>query len=422
MTPRERVAAALDHREPDRVPLDIGSTAVTGISAWALYRLRIALGLSREGEPVRVTEPYQMLGEVTDDLREALGIDTQGMGGPKTLFGWENADWKPWALPDGTPVLVPSAFNTRPEADGSVLQYPAGDHSCAPCARMPAGGYYFDTICRQPPLDDDRLDPTDNLQEFQPLADEELAHYAETADRLHRETDDAIVCGMPGLAFGDIALVPAMWLKEPRGIRGVEEWYASLALRKDYVKRVFEGQMEIGLDNLGRVAEVTGDRIQVAMVTGTDFGTQRGLFASVASYRDLFKPYHTAVNAWIHTHTPWKTLIHSCGAVDELIEDFIDAGFDILNPVQCSAAGMEPRHLKDAYGDRITFWGGGVDTQRTLPFGTPDEVRSEVLARLEVFAPGGGFVFNAIHNIQQGTPPENLVAMFQALKEFAGQG
>lgn len=419
MTSRERVAAALEHREPDRVPLDIGATTVTGISAWALYRLRVALGLSAEGEPVRVTEPYQLLGEVTDDLREALGIDTQGMGGSKTLFGWENRDWRPWTLPDGTPVLVPAAFNTQPEPDGSVLQYPEGDRACEPCARMPAGGYYFDTLCRQPPLDEETLDPADNLQEFEPLSDAELAHYASTAERLHRETDHAIVCGMPGLGFGDIALVPAMWIKHTRGIRDVEEWYASLALRKDYVKSVFEGQLEVGLANLARIAEATGDRIQVAMVTGADFGAQRGLFASVASYRELFKPYHVAVNEWIHAHTPWKTFIHSCGAVEELIEDFIEAGFDILNPVQCSAAGMDPGHLKDTYGDHITFWGGGVDTQRTLPFGTPEEVRREVLSRLEVFAPGGGFVFNAIHNIQQGTPPENLVAMFRAIEEFS---
>lgn len=420
MTSRERVAAALDHREPDRVPLDLGATAVTGISASALYRLRLALGLSQEGDPVRVTEPYQMLGEVTDDLREALGIDTQGVGSSRTLFGWENKDWRPWRLPDGTPVLVPAAFNTEPEPDGSILQYPEGDRSCEPCARMPAGGYYFDTLCRQPPLEDEHLNPEDNLEEFQPLSEEELAHYAKATERVFRGTDHAIVCSMPGVAFGDIALVPAMWLKHPRGIRDVEEWYASLAMRKEYVKQVFAGQLEVGLANLARIAEVTGDRIQVAMITGTDFGTQRGLFASLASYRELFKPYHKAVNDWVHANTAWRTFIHSCGAIEELIEDFIEAGFDILNPVQCSAAGMEPRHLKEAYGDRITFWGGGVDTQKTLPFGTPEEVRREVLDRLEIFAPGGGFVFNTIHNIQQGTPPENLIAMFQAIKEFSG--
>jgi len=185
------------------------------------------------------------------------------------------------------------------------------------------------------------------------------------------------------------------------------------------VYEVFQGQCEIALQNLDRIAEAVGHRVQVLMVTGADFGTQRGPFISADTYRDLFKPFHKAVNDWAHDNTTWKTFIHTCGGVEPLIEDFIDAGFDILNPVQCSAEGMAPEHLKREYGDRLTFWGGGVDTQKTLPFGTPEEVRKEVLERLEIFAPGGGFVFNTIHNIQPNTPVENLLAMFEAVREFA---
>jgi uroporphyrinogen-III decarboxylase len=156
----------------------------------------------------------------------------------------------------------------------------------------------------------------------------------------------------------------------------------------------------------------------VAFVTGTDFGTQQSSFISVKAYRELFRPFHQAVNGWIHAHTPWRTFIHSCGSVVSLIPDFIEAGFDILNPVQCSAAGMEAAELKRKFGDRITFWGGGVDTQRTLPFGTPDEVRREVRERIGAFAPGGGFVFNTIHNVQPATPVENVLALYQAVREY----
>lgn len=421
MTSRERVRAALAHVEPDGVPLDIGATAVTGISASTLSNLRLALGLDAPGDRVRVTEPYQMLGEVTDDLREALGIDTIGVGGASTLFGFENTGWKEWELFDGTPVLVPEAFNTDPEPNGDILMYPGGDRSVAPSGRMPAGGYYFDTIVRQPPIDDDALDVDDNLEEFTAWTSNEIASIGNETRRLYADTDYAIVANLGGTSFGDIALVPAPFLKHPKGIRDVEEWYVSTVIRRDYVYEVFERQCEIALNNLAALAPALGDRVEVLMVTGTDFGTQRGPFISNDTYRDLYKPFHRAVNDWVHANTPWKTFIHTCGGVAPLIEDFIEAGFDILNPVQCSAAEMEPDALKREYGDRLVFWGGGVDTQRTLPFGTPEEVRAEVLERLEVFAPGGGFVFNTIHNIQARTPMANLLAMFGAIKEFNGQ-
>jgi len=420
-TSRERVLAAIQHQQPDRVPLDLGATPVTGIAASVLHRLRVALGLSGPDDPVKITEPYQVLGEVEDDLRDALGIDTVGLGRSRNLFGFENKDWKEWRLPDGTPVLVPAAFNTEPEPNGDLVMYPEGDRSAPPSGRMPKGGYYFDTIIRQDPIDEDRLDPEDNLEEFTPIGDAELARLAEDAKRLHADTARAIVANFGGTSFGDIALVPAPFLRHPRGIRDVEEWYISTHARQDYVRQVFEGQCEIALDNLARIAKAVGDRPQVLFVTGTDLGTQRGPFCSTPTYRALFAPFHARVNTWVHEHTVWKTFIHTCGGVEPLIEDFIDAGFDILNPVQFSADGMDPRELKRKYGGRITFWGGAVDTQKTLPFGTPDEVRAEVRERLELLAPGGGFVLNPIHNIQPKTPVENVLAMFRAFREFHGE-
>jgi uroporphyrinogen-III decarboxylase len=207
-------------------------------------------------------------------------------------------------------------------------------------------------------------------------------------------------------------------LKYPKGIRDVEEWYVSTVTRRDYIYRIFERQCEIALANLETAYRAVGERIAVVFISGTDFGMQAASFISPKAYRDLYQPFHRTLNDWVHHHTPWKTFIHTCGSVVNLLEDFIAAGFDILNPVQCSAAGMDPFELKRRFGERIVFWGGGVDTQRTLPFGTPEQVRAEVRARIRAFAPGGGFVFNTIHNIQPRTPVENLLAMFEALREY----
>jgi hypothetical protein len=358
-----------------------------------------------------------MLGEVKSDLMEILGIDVVGLEGTKTLFGFEREGWKPWTTFDGTPVLVPEGFNTDPESGGDILMYPEGDKTVSPSGRMPRGGWYFDTIVRQPPIEEDHLNVEHNLEEFTPISEEELEYFRRETERLYTETDKAILANFGGTAFGDIALVPAPWLKHPRGIRDVEEWYISTVTRRDYVYEVFDRQCRIALENLERIYQVVGDRVAVVYVSGTDFGMQTGPFISLETYRALYKPFHKRVNDWVHGHTSWKTFIHSCGSVMDLAEDFIEAGFDILNPVQCSAARMDPARLKAEFGDRMTFWGGGVDTQRTLPFGTPDEVRQEVRERIEIFGPGGGFVFNTIHNVQPQVPIENLMAMLETVQE-----
>ena len=417
MDSRKRVQKALSHENPDYVPLDLGASAVTGMHASSVHQLRQALGLDSTGTPVKVVEPYQMLGEIAADLIEALGVDVVGLGGTRTLFGFENRDWKPWTLFDGTPVLVPEAFNTEPEPNGDVLMYPEGDQSAPPSGRMPQGGYYFDTIVRQEPIDEANLNVEDNLEEFGPISDDELDHFARQAERLYTETDKAILANFGGTAFGDIALVPAPWLKNPKGIRDVAEWYMATAAQPDYVYEVFDRQCQIALENLPKLYEAVGDRVTAVFITGTDFGRQDGLFISPQAYRKLYQPFHRRVNDWIHENTPWKTFIHSCGSVVGLLPDIVDAGFDVLNPVQCSAAGMDPQTLKDRFGDQLTFWGGGVDTQKTLPFGTPEQVREEVRQRIKIFGRGGGFVFNTVHNVQAKTPVDNLVALYEAVKQ-----
>ncbi len=418
ITSRERIALTIKHEEPDHVPLDLGGSAVTGMHVSVVYALRQALKLDTPGTPVKVIEPYQMLGEVAPDLITALGVDVVPLESPKTLFGFKNEGWKPWTTFDGTPVLVPNGFNTEPEPNGDILMYPEGDQSAPPSGRMPEGGWYFDTIIRQEPLDDTHLNIEDNLEEFGPLSDAELDYFKREAERLYTETDRAIFANFGGTAFGDIALVPAPWLKNPKGIRDVEEWYISTVTRQAYIHEVFEHQCDIALANLEKLYQAVGDRVSVIFVTGTDFGTQRGPFISPKMYRTLYQPFHKRVNDWVHAHTPWKTFIHSCGSVFVLIKDFIDAGFDILNPVQVSAAQMDPETLKQNFGERVTFWGGGVDTQHTLPFGTPDEVRDEVRAQIQTFGPGGGFVFNTIHNVQPQTPVENVQAMYETWREY----
>lgn len=415
---RERVNLALIHREADRIPLDLGGSVVTGMHVSTVYRLRQALNLDALGTPVKVIEPYQMLGEIESDLVEALGVDVVPLTSTATLFGFKNDGWKPWTTFDGTPVLVPEGFNTEPEPNGDILMYPEGDKTVSPSGRMPKDGWYFDAIIRQEPIDDDNLNVEDNLEEFGPISDEELEHFRCEAERLYTETDKAILANFGGTGFGDIALVPAPWLKRPKGIRDVEQWYVSTVMRRDYIYEVFEHQCKIALANLERIYQAVGDRVTVVFVTGTDFGMQRGPFISPKTYRELYQPFHKRVNDWVHRHTSWKTFIHTCGSVMALIEDFIEAGFDILNPVQCSAANMDPAELKKRFGDRITFWGGGVDTQRTFPFGTPDEVRREVRERIRIFSPGGGFVFNTIHNVQPQTPIENVLAMYETLQEY----
>jgi len=413
MTSRQRVLDALNHRQPDRVPVDFGSTAVTGMHVTAVTRLRLAV-LGDKGFRVKVIEPYQMLGEIDEPLRQAMGIDCVGLAGPATLFGFANSDWKPFTLFDGTEVLVPGEFNVRREADGSLVIFPEGDTSAPPSGRMPAGGNFFDTIVRQPPLDEEHLRVEDNTEEFAPLSEAQLAHYQRESDRL-AATHQAVVMGLPGTAFGDIAMVPAPWMKNPRGIRDIEEWYVSTALREEHVHKIFQRQCEVGLANARKLIGLLGNRVDVAFVSGTDFGTQRGPFLSCDVYRRLYKPFHKQINDLVHRKSKWKTFMHSCGGVYPLIEEFIDAGFDILNPVQCSAEGMNPARLKKEFGSRIVFWGGGVDTQHTMAFGTPEQVYREVSERIEIFNADGGFVFDAIHNIQANTRVENLLAMFKAI-------
>jgi hypothetical protein len=416
MTSRERVLAAIGHQMPDRIPIDFGGTSVTGMHASCVAALRDHYGLERR--PVKVPEPFQMLGLLEEDLKRALGVDVDGVFRRNTMFGFPAADWKPWRTHQGLEILVPGGFNTTTDSNGDTLMYPEGDLSAPPSGRMPKDGYFFDAIIRQEPIVEENLNVEDNLEEFALITGEELAAVKADAEAA-AANGRAVIAALGGTAFGDIALVPAPFLKHPKGIRDISEWYMSTTSRREYIHAIFARQCEIALANLAKLHSAAGELIDVLFVCGTDFGTQAGTFCSTKTFRDLWFPYYRQVNDWVHAHTSWKTFKHSCGSVDRFIPSFIEAGFDILNPVQCSAANMEATHLKADYGDRIVFWGGGVDTQNVLPFGSPEEVRRQVTERCRVFSSSGGFVFNTIHNVQARTPVENIVAMVDAVREFS---
>ena len=415
MTSRERIETALDHCTPDKTPRDFGTTAVTGLSASFIFKLRRVLGLPEK--PISIFCPYQMLGEVDDDLRKYLRIDTVSPWPSGNLFGFDNTPAKPFTMNDGTPIMVPDAFNTVYESDGRLFQYACGDRNYPPSGVMPKGGFYFDATVRAEPVeDDDLLDSADNLEEFGLLTDEALRKIErETAD-LYDNTDYAIVGGGPGgTGLGDIALVPGTMLRDPKGVRDIGDWYMSPLLRPDYVREIFDKQTDIAVENLKRYKDAVGNRISVIYICGTDLGNQKSLMLSTDIFRELYLPYYKKMNDWIHENTGWKTFKHCCGAVEPMIPLLIEAGFDILNPVQISASGMDPQTLKQKYGDKVTFWGGGVNTQSTLPDDTPDDVRKEVKELVNIFDKNGGFIFNTVHNVQPNVPVENFLAMIDSL-------
>jgi len=415
MNSRERVQTALEHKTPDRTPRDFGSTAVTGLSASFIFRLRRVLGLPEK--PIPIFCPYQMLGEVDDDLRKQLKIDTTSPWPSGNLFGFDNTPAKPFTMNDGTPILVPDAFNTVYQPDGRLFQYACGDRNYPPSGVMPKNGFYFDATVRAEAIeDDDLLDPADNLEEFALLSDEALLKIEHETKELYENTEYAVIGGGPGgTGLGDIALVPGTMLRDPKGVRDIEDWYMSPILRPDYVREIFDKQTDIAVENLKRYKDAVGNRISVIYICGTDLGNQQSLMLSSEIFRDLYLPYYKKMNDWIHKNTNWKTFKHCCGAVEPIIPLLIEAGFDILNPVQISAAGMDPQTLKQKYGDKIIFWGGGVNTQSTLPDGTPDDVRNEVRRLVDIFNKNGGFIFNTIHNVQPNVPVENFLAMIEAL-------
>lgn len=417
MNSRERLKKILNHEEVDQIVVDLGSSVVSGISATALHNLRKKLNL--EERKVKISEPFQLLGEVEEDVMQALGIDVVPVSGSGTIFGFKNENWKPWTMQNGIEVLVGENFNTTVDKDGVTFIYPQGDLNAKPSAQMPKDGYFFDNLVRQSPMDYENLNGREDFKDdFAIISDETLQEIKEKVDYYYENTDYGINLGGFQAGLGDFCPLPAAWLKEPKGIRSVEEFLMAHYLYPEYIKDIFELYTETALKNLERLYNTVGNKVQIIQISATDFGCQHGEMIAPDMYREFYKPYHKRLNDWVHENTQWKTAYHSCGSIVNILDDFVEIGVDVLNPVQCSAKGMDPKFLKEKYGDKLVFWGGGIDTQNTLPFGTPEDIKKEVTERLEIFSKNGGFIFNPIHNIQAPTPVENILAIFESIKEF----
>lgn len=402
MTSRERILAAVNHEPVDRVPIDLGGTRQSGIAAAACVRLDQHLGLAAD-RPCRVFDVFQMLAEVPEVVVRRFGSDCAGLHRHAVAFGIPNTDWKPFRFPDGLEVEVPGSFNPVPEPDGSLVLRRGG----VPIGRMPAGGFYFDRLELYPGA----LHP--DLDTFDPprLSPVELDHFRRESQRLRGTTDRATIA----------ALGPPYELFNGIGQGGFDAWMITFASEPDYVRRLYRILTDAWLENLEAFHGAVGDRIDILQICD-DFGTQRAPFLSERMFRDLVLPAYRRGTDWIHARTGWKVMLHSDGALVPLLPAIIEMGIDILNPVQTSAAGMDPGLLKREFGRHLAFWGGSCDPQATLGRGTPAQVAAEVLRHLERFLPGSGYVFAPVHNIQANVPPENIVALFDTALAYATPG
>lgn len=396
MKPRARILRAIHHQPADRVPIDIGGTRQSGIAATTYHQLKQRLGIE---SPTHVFDLYQMLAEIERPVVERLGGDAIGLYRPDVAFGIRNEDWKPWRTFDGTPVLVPGTFQPRQEPDGSLVIVRDGE----PIARMPKDGFYFDRLETYPGaahVDLEGYDPP-------ALTADACEHYRLQSKALYENTEFAIVAPMG----------PPYELFYGLGTGNFESWMMTLACEPDYVHQLYECLVTAWIENLKRFVDAVEDRVQILQICD-DFGTQQSLFLSVDMFRKLVMPHYQRGLEWIHENTDMKVLLHSDGAIFPLLPSLVEMGIDILNPVQTSAAGMDPVKLKQNFGSQLVFWGGSLDCQKTLPYGTAAEVAEEVQRHVEVFAPGGGYVFASVHNVQANVPPENVLAMFDTALNF----
>ncbi|MEW5814851.1 MAG: uroporphyrinogen decarboxylase family protein [Spirochaetota bacterium] len=403
MTSRERVLKTLNHQEPDRVPLDMGATIMSGIMAHALNRLYKYLGF--KGKKVRVYEVFQMLGEVEWDIIDYFGIDLLPVELPVQFFGLRRENYKPWQLWDGTEVLVPGQFDVEIDAEGNWLIHNEGDINQPVKGKMPKNGYYFD-MASVTDMHPNYTPPSlDEIKKENHLTTVELEFLQGRAEDLRKNTDKALVLGV----WGRVGLP---W------VGSIPDFLCLMLQDKAYVRDVFQIRTETAIKNMEKLKKYLGSNIDILGLDGTDYGSQNGELFNPELFGELFVTFLKQQNEWIHKNTGWKTWLHTCGSVTKVIPMLIETGLDILNPVQTSASGMEPAWLKKEFGGKLTFWGGGVDTQKTLPFGSVDDVRKEVSERIKIFAPGGGFIFNSIHNIQQGAPPENIATAYTTAREI----
>mgnify|MGYP000380216032 CR=1 FL=1 len=394
MNSRERIITALRHEEPDRVPIDLGGMFSTGIMGIAYNKLKAYLGI--KGGKTRIYDLGQQLAEPEIDVLKIIGGDVLPV-----LIEYPKR-WKKSVLPDGSSCEVPYDFNPETLPDGSkVLRNNEGRI----IAKMPKDGYYYDSVYH--PLEN--AEKTEDLEEYEfyrPINEETIHDLHERAKNLYENTDYALMLNGAGSIY-----------ESAQGLLGWQNFMVKLIRNPDFIAALLDKILEANIKRLEKILPAVNGYVQVVQV-GDDLGMQNGPQISPRLYREIIKPRHRKLYQYIKENIDAYLFIHTCGSVYDFIPDFIEMGIDILNPVQVSAKNMDTKKLKEEFGDKITFWGGGCDTQRVLPFGTPRDVEKEVKRRIEDLAPGGGFVFTQVHNIQAGVPPENMMAMYKTVRKY----
>lgn len=409
MTSRERVLKAFEFKSSDRIPIDFSGHRSSGLSASIYPGLRKALDLPPK--PIRIYDPIQQLVVLDEDVLDYFDVDTIELG---RAFAKDEKDWQPWVLPDGQDCFMPAWVNLEREQTRWIIRSESGKI----IAQMPDGAQFFEQVFY--PFYEDVADTSDldaAMKESMwhtvasppgPLADgdEGLKFLAKSAKGLRQSTDRAII----GLFGGNL-------LESGQMLYRNDKFLMNLALDPDGTHDFLDRLVEIHLKNLDRFLGAVGDSIDIILF-GDDLGMQSGPQLSPEMYREYFKPRHQLMWDTAKKLADIKVMLHCCGGVRELLPDLIDAGLDTINPVQTTARGMEPEGLKKDFGKDIVFWGGGCDTQQILPNGTPDDVYKHTTEQIKIMSLGGGFVFQQIHNILPGVAPANILAMFQAVKDF----
>jgi hypothetical protein len=398
MNSRERVRRILSFEEADRPAIDLGSTRMTGTSAWTYAVLRQALGLGPA--PVRVFDLYQMLAEVDADVLDAVGADFCLLPPQELPLNLPYGEWEPFGFWDGQLLDVPRGFSPMREPDGSLEARWQRDEATPQRMRLPFGGRFFD---RLPQGRQDAFDIPHLALSDWPLptgyTDSFLRREEECARRLYESCERALVASPP--------------IGAPQGYADTYLWAMQMATEPQHCHDFMMASAEARARCMEQYMQAVGRYVQVVNISGTDFGTQRGEMFRPHLFADFYVPAWRPVADVIHRYPGVKTWIHCCGSVPHLVEHFISAGVDCLNPVQWTAAGMDLRWLKETFGRRLVFWGGVASSQTTLPFGTAQEVEQEVSQVLDIMAPGGGYVVNGVHNILPEVPVANTVAMYR---------
>ena len=396
MNSRERVLTALNHKEPDKVPIDFGGMRSTGIMALAYSELKKYLNLC-DGE-IRVYDYMQQLADIEKAILDLFEVDVVDM--MNSFVGIDPGQWKEWILKDGTKALMPAQFYPEKRGDKFTIR----DHTGEIAYEMPAHSFYFDSV--NPPLENISSKQDIENYKWKYFSDEELKLIEKKSKYLFDNTEYAIMGGFGG-----------NMVEGPQGLRGWMNYMSDIALGENYVDELLDKYCEVYLKNLKMFLQACGKYIQLIQM-GDDLGTQNGPMLSPDLYRSKIKPYHKTLYNYIQQNSDVFVFLHSCGSIYQLIPDLIEAGVQVLNPVHTNARDMEPARLKKEFGDKLTFWGGGVETQTVLLKGTCEDIENQVKERIKIFSSNGGYIFCQIHNVQYGVHPKNVVAMFEAVKKY----